>query len=108
MAVGPPPLAAILLVCLLAAGPAFASKTQPKATVRALADAAYGDTLAALITNASQRIDLAMFLFKTSPASGNQPARLVRDLVAARQRGVKVRVILEYSSHDEALNRVKP
>ena len=112
MAVGPTPLAAILLVCLLAAGPAFASKTQPKATapakpgaVQALADAAYGDTLAALITNAAQRIDLAMFLFKTSPASDNQPARLLRDLVAARQRGVKVRVILEYSSRDEALNR---
>ena len=113
MAVGPTPLAAILLVCLLAAGPAFASRTQPNApvpakpgaVVRALADAAYGDTLAALITNAAQRIDLAMFLFKTSPASDNQPARLVRDLVAARQRGVKVRVILEYSSHDEALNR---
>lgn len=77
---------------------------QPGA-VRALADAAYGDALAALIKNATQRIDLAMFLFKTSPAKDNLPARIVRELVAARQRGVAVRVILEDSGHDPALNQ---
>ena len=58
-----------------------------------------------MIKNAAQRIDLAMFLFKTSPAPDNRPAGLARDLVAARQRGVEVRVILEYSSHDQTLNR---
>jgi phosphatidylserine/phosphatidylglycerophosphate/cardiolipin synthase-like enzyme len=70
-----------------------------------LADAAYGDTLAALIKKANQRIDLAMFLFKTSPSRDNLPAGLVRELVAARQRGVEVRVILESSSHDQDLNQ---
>ena len=109
---GPIPLAAILLFCLLAAGPVLAARPQPKTkipaqsgAVRVLADAAYGDTLAALIKNAGQRIDLAMFLFKTSSARDNRPAGLVRDLVAARQRGVAVRVILESSSHDPALNQ---
>ena len=112
MSASPISLTAILLFCLLAAGPALATSPGPAAknlvqpgAVRALTDAAYGDTLTALIKNAGQRIDLAMFLFKTSPARDNRPAGLVRDLVAARQRGVEVRVILEYSSHDQALNR---
>ena len=78
--------------------------TQPGA-VRALTDTSYGDTFATLIKGATQRIDLAMFLFKTNPARDNKPAGLVKDLVAARQRGVEVRVILEYSSHDPALNQ---
>ncbi len=108
----PIPVVAILLLYLLAAGPALAINAQLQAktsaqpgTVRALPDTAYGDTLPALIKKATQRIDLAMFLFKTRPARDNQPAELVRDLVAARQRGVEVRVILEYSSHDSALNQ---
>ncbi|HEX9714806.1 MAG TPA: phospholipase D-like domain-containing protein [Desulfurivibrionaceae bacterium] len=108
----PIPAAAILLLCLLAAGTALATDPVPAAkitaqpgAVRALADAAYGETLSALIKTAGQRIDLAMFLFKTSPARNNRPAGLVRELVAARQRGVEVRVILEYSSRDQSLNR---
>lgn len=108
----PGPAAAILLLCLLAAGTALATNPVPAtkitaqpSAVRVLADAAYGDTLSALIKNAIQRIDLAMFLFKTSQARDNRPAGLVRELVAARQRGVEVRVILEYSSHDQDLNR---
>lgn len=108
MTAGPIPLAVILLFCLLATGPNAQAKAkvpgQPGA-VHALADAAYYDTLTTLINNATQRIDLAMFLFKTTPAGDNQPAALVRTLVAARQRGVAVRVILEYSSHDPTLNQ---
>ena len=46
-----------------------------------------------------------MFLFKTSPAGNNRPAGLVRELVAARQRGVEGRFVLEYSGHDQALTR---
>lgn len=108
----PASLAVVLLFCLLAASPALATNSQPKikvaaqpGAVRVVADAAYGDTFAALIKNAGQRIDLAMFLFKTGPSRDNLPAGLVRELVAARQRGVAVRVILEASSHDQALNQ---
>ena len=105
-------LATVLISCLLAASPALAANTylktkasaQPGA-IRVVADAAYGDTLAALIKNAGQRIDLAMFLFKASTSRDNLPAGLVRELVAARQRGVAVRVILESSGHDQTLNR---
>lgn len=104
MALRPLPLAAILLCCLLVAGTASAA-TARSVPVRTVADAAYAETLTALIKGAEQRIDLAMFLFKTSPVRDNRPAGLVRDLVAARQRGVAVRVILEYSSRDPALNR---
>jgi len=106
-------LAVIFLFCLLASGSAQAASPQPKAkiaapppdTVRILADADYGDALAALIKKAGQRIDLAMFIFKTSPTRDNLPAGLVRDLLAARQRGVEVRVILEYSGHDQTITQ---
>ncbi|OGR01518.1 MAG: hypothetical protein A2505_07555 [Deltaproteobacteria bacterium RIFOXYD12_FULL_55_16] len=105
-------LTTIPLFCLLAADPALAATLPPKANVAVqpgammiLADSDYYDTLARLIKNASQRIDLAMFIFKTRPASDNRPAELVRELVTARQRGVKVRVILEYSGHDQTLNQ---
>ncbi|MBA3002811.1 MAG: phospholipase [Desulfurivibrio sp.] len=106
------PLAAILIFLLLAAVSTSTANGPPKITlvnqpgaVRVLADATYGDTLSALISKASQRIDLAMFLFKTSRTSDNLPAELIRDLIAAKQRGVEVRIILEYSSHDQKLNR---
>lgn len=106
------PLVDVFLFCLLTASPALASNTGFSAkipvqsgTVRILANAAYGETLASLITNAGRRIDIATFLFKTSPGRDNRPAELIRDLVAARQRGVEVRVILEYSSHDPTLNQ---
>ncbi|MBU1406435.1 MAG: phospholipase [Proteobacteria bacterium] len=105
-------LTAILLFCLLAcaawAATAQAAQARPlvqPGAIRVVPDAAYYDTLAALITNATRRIDLAMFLFKTSPADNNRPAGLVSELVAARLRGVAVRVILEYSGHDHKLNQ---
>ena len=106
------PLAAILLFFLLiTAGPAFATEARPKiqassqsGAVRVLADAAYSETLTGLIKNATSRIDLVMFLFKTSPSNNNRPAGLVRELVAAKKRGVAVRVMLEYSNHDPSLN----
>lgn len=105
--------AAILLLCLLAPGPSVASTisktaaaiSSPPGPIQALPDTAYAETLATLINNATRQVDLAMFLFKTSPARNNRPAELVRALIAARQRGVAVRVILEYSQYDPTLNR---
>lgn len=97
---------AALLFCLLTLGPAPEAKGAGlPGAVKILADAAYYDTLTTLISNADQRIDLAMFLFKTTISGANRPAALVRDLIAAEKRGVKVRVILEYSGHDQAINQ---
>jgi len=70
-----------------------------------LADSAYFETLTALIKKARQRIDLAMFLFKASNAADNRPALLIQELIAARRRGVQVRVLLELSGHDKNLNK---
>jgi len=111
-AAGNTALAAFFLYILLAAVSISAAGAPPKpkpinqpGAVRVLADADYADTLSALISNAGQHIDLAMFLFKTNRTGDNRPAGLVRDLIAARQRGVEVRVILEYSGHDLKLNQ---
>lgn len=72
-------------------------------TIQLLADSAYYTTLTALIQGAGQSIDLAMFLFKA--AGNNRPAMIAEELIKARKRGVRVRVILENSGYDEKLNQ---
>jgi len=120
---GPAPLALGLFLLLTAAtGTPVAAKADASPPVGTLSaplpvslasqadniqivmDAAYFDTMINLIRNSGQRIDLAMFLFKTGTARNNRPTQVVRELVQARQRGVLVRVILDLSGHDEKIN----
>ncbi len=70
-----------------------------------LADQEYYETLSSLIDQAGRSIDITMFVFKTTPAPGNKPAMLVRKLLKAAQKGVRVRLILEKSDYDDSLNR---
>lgn len=72
--------------------------------IRALPDATYYETLLSLLENAGQSVDISMFLFKTSDRKDNRPGRIAKALIAARERGVRVRVILENSGYDEKLN----
>jgi competence ComEA-like helix-hairpin-helix protein len=72
--------------------------------VRPLADSEYYEVLTAVINNARERIDLAMFLFKTTDSPRNRPAKLLDRLIAAHRRGVEVRVFLENSGYDEGIN----
>jgi phosphatidylserine/phosphatidylglycerophosphate/cardiolipin synthase-like enzyme len=72
--------------------------------IRVLADRDYYQALLLGIDNAKERIDLTMFLFKATGSPQNRPARLVRALGEARDRGVDVRVILEQSDRDGDLN----
>jgi len=72
--------------------------------VRALADAEYYEALTTSINNARERIDMAMFLFKTTDSPHNRPAKILDRLIAAHQRGVNVRVLLENSGYDEGIN----
>ncbi|MDH4321807.1 MAG: phospholipase D-like domain-containing protein [Desulfobulbaceae bacterium] len=73
--------------------------------VQLLADDQYYPTITHLIRTARQRIDIAMFLFKTTEAKKNRPMLILQELTAARKRGVRVQVILEKSDYDEALNK---
>lgn len=73
--------------------------------VRLLTDQDYYPTLEGLIAQATSSIDLVMFLFKTTAAEKNRAAALVQELVRARQRGVRVTVLLERSGYDPELNR---
>jgi phosphatidylserine/phosphatidylglycerophosphate/cardiolipin synthase-like enzyme len=72
-------------------------------TIQLLADSDYYPTLTTLIQGAVQSIDLAMFLFKA--AGNNRPAMIAEELIKARKRGVRVRVILENSGYDQKLNQ---
>ena len=68
--------------------------TQP-GQIRILPDKEYYDTLTSLIQHARHRIDLAMFVFKTTKSPKNRPSLLVNELIRARKKGVVVNVVLE-------------
>lgn len=70
-----------------------------------LPDTAYHEILLHRIREAEHRIDISMFLFKITGAAQNRPASIMRELIAARTRGVGVRVLLERSGHDGDLSR---
>ena len=70
-----------------------------------LPDSAYYPTLVDFIRSANHSIDMAMFLFKTTSSPKNKPALLVKELIKARKRGVKIHVTLENSGYQESINR---
>lgn len=72
--------------------------------VRALPDVEYYETLITFLDNARERIDMAMFLFKTTGSPHNRPAKILDRLIAAQRRGVNVRVLLENSGYDKGIN----
>lgn len=73
--------------------------------IRLLTDGDYYPTLQGLIAQATSRIDLAMFLFKTTKSAKNRASALVRELIQASKRGVAVTVLLEKSGYDPELSR---
>ncbi len=102
--------AAILLLSLPpriagAIGSKAAAPASRPAEITILADSDYFFTVERLLGGARERIDLAMFLFKQGKARDNRPARLIEALIAARRKGLEVRVLLEHSGHDKGLNK---
>jgi len=75
------------------------------AGIIALADGDYYQALRQHIDKASKRIEMAMFVVKTTSSPQNRPAAIVRALVAAHKRGVEVTVILERSDRDRKLTK---
>lgn len=73
--------------------------------VMLLADDQYFPTLINFIKTANQRIEVAMFLFKTTTSKNNKPTLLVKELIKAQKRGVDVQVILEESGYSESINK---
>jgi len=73
--------------------------------IHVLADREYYPTLAEFIRNARKSVDIAMFLFKTTRSADNLPAKIARELINARRRGVEVLVVLEKSGYDQGINK---
>ncbi len=78
--------------------------TQP-GQIRILPDREYYDTLTSLIQHARHRIDLAMFVFKTTKSPKNRPALLAKELIRARKKGVMINVVLEKSGYADNINK---
>ncbi|MDR9500722.1 MAG: phospholipase D-like domain-containing protein [Desulfurivibrionaceae bacterium] len=73
--------------------------------VMLLTDQEYFPVLLNFVKDASQRIDLAMYLFKTTKSAQNRPSLLVEELLKAGRRGVQVQIVLEKSGYNDFLNR---
>ena len=73
--------------------------------IRLLPDAAYYDALRPFLHQARKSIDICMFLFKITDSRQNLPAKIIRELIRAEKRGVRITVLLENSGYDEKLNK---
>jgi len=83
------------------------TKSSParSATVTLLPDKSFYETLCYHIQHATQRIEIAMFIFKTTKSKYNRPEAILKELIRARKRGVSILVVLEESGHDEGLTK---
>jgi len=80
--------------------PAFSAGSRPvQATL--LKNQEYVDALLQGIRDARTRIILSCYLFKTNDLPDNLPRRIAEELIRARQRGLRVTVILERSRDPE-------
>ncbi len=70
-----------------------------------LPDKEYYDTLIHYLKTAQKTIHMAMFIFKITDSPRNRPARVLRELIAAKKRGVNVQVVLEKSDYNDNLNQ---
>lgn len=87
---------AFIFVSLLAGtSDLYAAQRGHTAKVTMLADNNYVDALVSGIRSAKQEITGCFFLFKVTNGRGNQPQRIVEELIAAKKRGVTVSVELE-------------
>jgi len=69
-----------------------------KGKVTMLADHKYHDALISGIRKANKEITGCFFLFKASEIRGNLPMAIVKELIAARKRGVNISIELEQAS----------
>ena len=83
------------------------TKSSPvrSATVTLLPDESFYGTLRYYIQHATQRIEIAMFIFKTTKSKHNRPEAILEELIRAHKRGVSILVVLEESGHDEGLTK---
>lgn len=72
--------------------------------IRILPDEEYYPNLLDAIAGAKYEITMAMFLFKITDSPKNQPTAVLKELIKARQRGVKIRILLEESGYDDGIN----
>lgn len=89
----------ILLLCM--SGPVSASESH-EAQVTLLKDQDFSDALISGIRKARKNITCSYYLFVVH--GRNESARILDELVRARQRGVEVRVILEKPQQKDRLN----
>ncbi|MEN8141087.1 MAG: phospholipase D-like domain-containing protein [Thermodesulfobacteriota bacterium] len=73
--------------------------------IMVLADDDYFPTLLRFIRGARSSIEMTMFLFKRGTRPANRPRQLAAELVKARQRGVRVRLVLDNSDWNEGVSR---
>jgi phosphatidylserine/phosphatidylglycerophosphate/cardiolipin synthase-like enzyme len=104
--------AAVLLILLspaaFAAGPegkAAGPAPQPVAEARLLLDRDYFAALLDGIDRARSEISFSAYLFRTIEGAGGYPEAVLKRLLAAVKRGIRVEVVLERSQDADDFNR---
>lgn len=72
--------------------------------VTAAVNRGYFPIMKEYVSKAKKKIALIFYGMKAYPGKSNEVTDFIDDLIAARKRGVNVRVLLEKSSYDEKLN----
>jgi len=76
----------------------YAADKGAKGKVTMLADHKYYDALISGIRKVNKEITGCFFLFKASESRGDLPMAIVRELIAARKRGVSISIELEQAA----------
>jgi len=88
----------IILVALPLSAAVYAADKGYQGKVTLLEDHKYYDALLSGIRKAKKEITGCFFLFKISEHKNDQPMAIVRELIAAHQRGVTVSIELEQAA----------
>jgi phosphatidylserine/phosphatidylglycerophosphate/cardiolipin synthase-like enzyme len=74
---------------------------------RAFGDASYVPEAMALINGAEERVDLLLYGMNVDPDQPDSEVyKLLKAMKAAQDRGVQVRIVLDWSSYDRTMNRL--
>ena len=94
----------LLLICTLVPPPFLMGAPLSDSDCRAtlLKNKDYFPALTKAIDNARKEIVMSFFLFKTNGYRKNYPDRLLKNLIRAAERGIKVKILLEIGKNSNS------
>jgi len=89
----------------LSGGSVFARINTSQGQIIQLPNGDYYPAIMAYIQHAKSDINITMFIFKITKSPKNKALLLLKELIAAKRRGVDISVTLDKSGYDPGINR---